>query len=51
VSERETYFFVVIDNPRLPRAMVAMDQYVAEVFPEAKLTAFKRQKNISSGKE
>jgi hypothetical protein len=26
--------------------MVATDQYVAEVFPEPPLTAFRRQKNI-----
>ena len=48
--------FVVSFDPRLPnisaiqnkhwRTMVSMDAYMAEVFPEPPLTAFKRPKNI-----
>ena len=55
VSERRPVFLVTYD-PRLPsipaiqhkhwRAMVATDQYIAEVFPEPPLTAFRRHKNI-----
>ena len=55
LSERRPVF-VVTYNPRLPnipaiqrkhwRAMVGMDQYMSEVFPEPHLTAFKRPNNI-----
>ena len=55
VSDRRPVFVVAYD-PRLPsipaiqhkhwRAMVSTDQYIAEVFPEPPLTAFRRQKNI-----
>ena len=55
LSERRPVFVVTYD-PRLPnipaiqrkhwRAMVGMDQYMSEVFPEPPLTAFKRPKNI-----
>ena len=48
--------FAVTFDPRLPaipncqakhwRAMVAQDIYLAEVFPQPPLTAFKRQKNL-----
>ena len=48
--------FVVTFDPRLPsipaiqqkhwRAMITMDPYMREVFPEPPLTAYKRQKNI-----
>ena len=55
LSDRRPVFVVTYD-PRLPnipaiqrkhwRAMVGMDQYMSEVFPEPPLTAFKRPKNI-----
>jgi hypothetical protein len=55
-SVRQETCFVVTYDPRLPsipaiqhkhwRALVATNQYVAEVFPEPPLTAFRRQTNI-----
>ena len=54
-SNKRSVFAVTYD-PRLPslpsaqakhwRAMVSQDSYLAEVFPQPPLTAFKRQKNL-----